>query len=78
MDSGCIRALPLVAMPNPPSRATGRVNYLLRARRLLQFFHQQHSIAPIMTLSTPKIPSANLLSQPHPPNTKNASSLILL
>jgi hypothetical protein len=48
------------------------------ARGQAQFPYQQHSIPPIIASSTPKIPSANLLFQPHPPNTEKASSLILL
>jgi hypothetical protein len=48
------------------------------ARGQAQFPHWQHSIPPIIASSTPKIPSANLLFQPHPPNTEKISSLTLL
>jgi hypothetical protein len=52
--------------------------HLKKYSLVLEDTPQQHSILPIITSSTPKIPSANLLFQPHPPNIENASSLILL
>jgi hypothetical protein len=36
----CFRALPPVAISNPPTRATGCGNCSVRARNLLQNFHQ--------------------------------------
>jgi hypothetical protein len=39
-ESSLVRALPPIGTSNPPTRATGRGNYLVRARNLLQNFHQ--------------------------------------
>jgi hypothetical protein len=74
----CVRALPPVATPSLYLQATGRGYCREGARGQAQFPHQQHSIPPIIASSIPKIPSANLLFQPHPPNTEKTSSLILL
>jgi hypothetical protein len=75
---GVVRALPPGATPSLYLQATSRGYCREGAYGQAQFPHQQHSIPPMIASSTPKIPSSNLLFQPHVPNTEKTSSLILL
>jgi hypothetical protein len=70
-----IRASPRAGTARQPLAGTGSAHCSQRARIHPKFLHQHHYTLPIIASFTPKIPSANLFFQPHPPNTEKARLL---
>jgi hypothetical protein len=70
-----LRATPRVGTASRPLAGIGSAHCSQWARIHPKFLHQHHCTLPIIASFTPKIPSANLFFQPHPPNTEKARLL---